>query len=186
MKIYNKPKSNQAKEKSFQTYLLTKLKEYKHVNETYTLCKDEFASLFIDVRKIERQLKIDNSISDRKKASVINILSKLPHKVRVAEACNLVSVDFLVVDAQNQKTYIEFHERQHRALTVNSLTPVFDNQFNRYEIPRFVQRILKDIWRFENLPNYKIVWFDWFCRLPIFSTVLNYTLFKLINSSWPE
>lgn len=160
--IYNKPRSNQKQEIIFQKYLLSNLKDHLHINQTYLLSEQEFLNPLINIRRIENLLLNFDKLSLEKKANVLSILNKLPDTVRVAEKNNLVSVDFLIIDENNKKCFIEFHEKQHRNLSVTRLTPIFDNKFNRYEIPRYVQRFLKDIWRIENLTNYKVVWFDWF------------------------
>ena len=164
--IYNKPSSNQKAELLFQNYLLSKLPNFVHKNETYQLSESEFTNPFVNVRKLEKAIFNSGNISQTKKAALFNILNKLPEKVKAAEKPNFISVDFVVVDENNRKYYIEFHEKQHRNLSVSRLTHICDEFQNRYEIPRFAQRLLKDIWRFENLPNYKIVWFDWFDKDP--------------------
>ena len=152
----------------------------QHINETYTLSENEFLNPFIDIRKIEKLLQEDNSLSSQKKSSVLDIIKQLPDRLRVAENNNLVSVDFLIIDKNKRKHYIEFHEIQHRVLSVSRLKPIYDKEYNRFDIPRFVQRFLKDTWRYENLPDYKIVWFDWF------SANLNYNIPDLINSDKNE
>lgn len=164
--VHNKPNSNQKSELLFQHKLLSKLSNFTHKNETYQLDKTEFINPFVDVRKVEKAIANSRYISQKKKIALIDILNKLPEKVKAAEKHSLISVDFVLVDENNIKHYIEFHEKQHRDLSVSRLTHVCDEFENRYVIPRFAQRLLKDVWRFENLPNYKIVWFDWFEKNP--------------------
>lgn len=180
MKVYNKPKSNQPQEKLFQEYILKGHPGAQHINETHKLSIEEFNNPFIDIRKIEKLLQKDNYLPYEKKVLVLSIIKQLPDKVRVAKNNNLVSVDFLIIDKKEMKHYIEFHEQQHRKLTDKRPKPIYDKDYNRFEIPRFVQRILKDIWRYENLPNYKIVWFDWF------ESNRNNTFTNLIDSEKTE
>lgn len=160
--VYNKPNANQKAELLFQYCLLSKLPNFTHKNETYQLSEREFLNPFINVRKLEKSISSFSNITLNKKTALINVLNKLPDKVKAAEKLNLVSVDFVLIDENNIKHFIEFHEKQHRNLSVSRLAYVCDEFQNRYSIPRFAQRFLKDVWRFENLPNYKIVWFDWF------------------------
>src|SRR5690606_41988240 len=108
MKVYSKPKSNQRQEKLFQEYLLKGFPEMQHINETYTLSENEFLNPFIDIRKIEKLLQEDNSLSSQKKSSDLDIIKQLPDRLRVAENNNLVSVDFLIIDKNKRKHYIEF------------------------------------------------------------------------------
>lgn len=164
--IHNKPKSNQKAELLFQQYLLARLPSYTHINETYLLSKQEFLNPFISVRKLEGLLHRFDNMHQKKKDIVLNILAKLPEKVKAAEKHNLISIDFVLIDDNQTKHYIEFHEKQHRNLSVNRSTFIYDEYQNKYDIPRFVQRFLKDVWRFENLINYKIIWYDWFERNP--------------------
>ena len=173
--IYNNPKSNQTKELDFQKHLIEYSDNYKHISETYTLSLEEFKNPFLNIREIESQLLKFNKLSLEKKNNVLNSLHQLPDRVRVAERNYQVSIDFLIIDENNEKHFIEFHEKQHRDLSVTRQTPIFDENYNRFEIPRYVQRFLKDIWRLENLKNYKIVWFDWF------EYNKNYSLNDLIN-----
>lgn len=180
MKVYSKPKSNQRQEKLFQEYLMKGFPALQHINETYTLSESEFLNPFIDIRKIEKLLEKDSFLSNKKKISVLKIISKLPDSLRVAESNNKISVDFLIIDKNKRKQYFEFHEKQHRGLTGSRLRPIYDKEFNRFDIPRFVQRFLKDTWRYENLPNFKIVWFDWFAANP------NYNTLDLIKSDKNE
>jgi uncharacterized protein (DUF927 family) len=72
-----------------------------------------------------------------------------------------LSVD-IVIEENGYITFVEFHEKQHYRLSDKRLRPIFSQQGERYEIPRFLQRLIKDIWRWENLSNYKIVWQNWF------------------------
>ena len=39
---------------------------------------------------------------------------------------------------------------------------IFDIDGNPIFVPRYLVRLLKDIWRWQNLSNFKIIWADWF------------------------
>ena len=45
---------------------------------------------------------------------------------------------------------------------------IYDLKGNPIPVPRYLQRFLRDIWRWKFLSNYKIVWFDWFKVNPLF------------------
>lgn len=87
----------------------------------------------------------------------------MPDFVQVAKTIKDVSVDVVILNGAKVR-YIEFHEKQHRNLSVNRQTPIFidSSKDSSILIPRYAQRFLKDIWRYENLNNYQIVWWDWF------------------------
>lgn len=91
----------------------------------------------------------------------IEEMKKLPKELRIAESITKMSVDYVIKNG-NEKFYIEFHEKQHRSLSVDRPTPIFSRDLVEYRIPRFLQRFLRDIWRWKYLDNYKIIWFDWF------------------------
>lgn len=116
----------------------------------------------INVRDVEQKLIKCDEISIKKKKAVLESLATLPKEVLVAKAISEVSVDFVFIDKNDEITFLEFHEKQHRNLSVSRATPIFDEFGNRYEIPRYSQRLLKDIWRVEHLLNFKIIWWDWF------------------------
>jgi len=158
--IYFKEHKNRAREKVFFEFLKKELPDAEHVNLNYPLGDDLFVN-FIDIPKIIALLEKDKKLRESRRKQTIEALTVLPDKVRVAKSINDVSVDFAIV-SENDIHFIEFHEDQHRRLTVERKTPIICTDNRRFEIPRFVQRLLKDIWRMENLPNYKIAWWDWF------------------------
>lgn len=60
--------------------------------------------------------------------------------------------------------YLEFHEEQHVKLTDDRPKEVYDASGKGYRVPRFVQRLIRDVWRIQEFPNYTIVWHDWFAK----------------------
>lgn len=160
IEIYFKEVANRKKELIFFEFLKRNISGIKHINDNYTLPLD-LLSTQLDVAKVILALKNENKLPTDKKLLTIDALSKLPKKINVARNINSVSVDFVIVN-NNKIQYVELHEKQHSQLSVKRVVPVFDSENNRFEIPRFAQRLLKDIWRWQNLPNYKIVWWDWF------------------------
>ena len=158
--IYFKQHEKREKEKIFFKFLKSVLPNAEHVNHNYLL-DEELLTKFIDIPKTIRLLKKDIKLSASKRNQTIAALTMLPDKVYVARSINEVSVDFAIVKDKKVQ-FIELHEKQHSQLSVSRLTPIVCSNNQRFEIPRFAQRLLKDIWRLENLPNYKIVWWDWF------------------------
>jgi hypothetical protein len=158
--IFFKEQANRKKELIFFEYLKRNIPGIKHINDNYPLPLNLLSNQ-LDIATVILALQNDNKLPFNKKLIIMDALSKLPKQINVARNISSVSVDFVIVN--NMKIqYVELHERQHCELTVNRAVPVFDCDNNRFEIPRFAQRILKDIWRWQNLPNYKIVWWDWF------------------------
>ncbi len=72
-----------------------------------------------------------------------------------------ISVDF-VIEFQNSVYFIEFNEKQHKIDSNKRCTKIYDLNNKPINIPRYLQRLLRDLWRWQYLNNYTIVWKDWF------------------------
>ena len=158
--IYFKQHEKREKEKVFFNFLKSILPKAEHVNNNYSL-DEKLLTKYVDIPKTIRLLKKETKLSESKRNQTIAALTTLPDKVYVARSINEVSVDFTIL-TDKKVQFIELHEKQHSQLSVSRLTPIVGSNNQRFQIPRFAQRLLKDIWRLENLPNYKIVWWDWF------------------------
>ena len=159
--IYFKQYSNRKKEIAFFNYLKNNIKgNINHINYNYSLNKD-LIDKTLNVENIIKQVNNYDKFTTFKKEKIIFELDKLTKEVLVANCIDNVSVDFVI---ENNETLqlIEFHEKQHKVNSDKRLKPIYGINNKRNETPRFIQRLLKDIWRFENLDNYKIVWWDWF------------------------
>lgn len=158
--IYFKEHFNRQAEKTFFNYLQKLFREVNHIDENYRL-DHAYIDRLILTKKVSDFIIKSNLISDKKKAIAFEALSKLPGKVKVAKDISDLSVDFVIKD-RNLLIFLEFHEKQHYRLSDYRLKPIFSSKDERFEIPRFLQRLMKDIWRWENLSNFKIVWHNWF------------------------
>lgn len=159
--VYFRPHSSRQKEFLFFKTLIKHYPKINHIERNYPL-PISLLEKKINVRDVEQKLIKCDEISIKKKKAVLESLATLPKEVLVAKAISEVSVDFVFIDKNDEITFLEFHEKQHRNLSVSRATPIFDEFGNRYEIPRYSQRLLKDIWRVEHLLNFKIIWWDWF------------------------
>ncbi len=56
----------------------------------------------------------------------------------------------------------EFHEHQHRDLSGSQSTSLYSPSGDRIDVPRFFQRLVRDVWKILAFPNCTIVWWDWF------------------------
>lgn len=158
--IYFKEHSTRQAEKIFFNYLKTLYLNVNHIDENYRL-DQHYIDRLILTNKVSDFVIKSILISDKKKAIALEALSKLPDKVKVAKEISDLSIDFVIQD-KNHLIFIEFHEKQHYRLSDYRLKPIFSIKNERLEIPRFLQRLIKDIWRWENLSNFKIVWHNWF------------------------
>jgi hypothetical protein len=170
--IYFKQYSNRKKEIAFFNYLTSNIKEgVIHINYNYNLNKD-LINKTLNIDNIVKKVNNYDKFTSQKKGKIINELEKLPKEILVANCIDNVSVDF-VIENETSLQLIEFHEKQHKVNSDKRLKPIYGIDNKRYETPRFVQRLLKDIWRFENLENYKIVWWDWFEKNNNYIDLLN-------------
>lgn len=158
--IFFKQQANRKKEIAFFNFLKKQLGNIEHVNENFLL-PASLLNNYINITNVISALETNIALSVMKREKAIEALSILPDKVFVARKIEEVSVDFAIVE-NNRLYFIEFHERQHRHLSDSRIKSIYCQSNNKYQIPRFAQRLLKDIWRWENLSNYKIVWWDWF------------------------
>ncbi|MFT3934419.1 MAG: hypothetical protein QM726_12430 [Chitinophagaceae bacterium] len=158
--IYFKKHSNRKSEKVFFNYLMSLYSDIIHVDENYLL-DSHYIDKHISTTRILKFINKSTFISDKKKAIAFEVLSKLPQNIKVAKEISDLSIDYVIKD-KNHLTFIEFHEKQHYRLSDYRLRPIFTTDNERREIPRFLQRLMRDIWRWENLRNFKIVWHNWF------------------------
>jgi hypothetical protein len=87
----------------------------------------------------------------------------LPAEVQVFLRPSQISCD--VVTVQDGKPhYIEYHEKQHRTLSVNRPTCIYGVDGRVITVPRYVQRYLRDVWREQNLHPFTVMWDDKFAR----------------------
>lgn len=160
IEIYNKTNISRKKEKTFLDYLISENVGCKHID----LDKELNISLLnrtVNTVNLITKLRQNTTLTKLKRNRLIQELSKLPENIRVVKSISSISVDFVLVDGENIQ-YIEFHEKQHRNMSGKIPKDIYDENLEIIKVPRFVQRFLKDIWRYENLENYKIIWFDWF------------------------
>lgn len=165
MEIYFKPHSSRIQEQLFFNSIKKSITEANHIKENFSLPKSLISEL-LKRDEIIALIECDSLLPKKKKNICLDEMKKLPKELRIAESIAKINVDYVITNG-NENFYIEFHEKQHRYLSVNRPTPIFSNDLVEYRIPRFVQRFLRDIWRWKYLDNYKIIWFDWFEANPI-------------------
>lgn len=159
-KIYYNTRSNQEDEKTFIKELAKKFARPLLINDKYILEK-EFINQELNVRKIEELINNSNLSINKKNKLLVTYFYKLPDYIKVSRSISEVSVDVVIITESGARL-IEFHEKQHRSLSVGRMTPIFSNITEPIMIPRYAQRFLKDLWRLKYLNDFQIVWWDWF------------------------
>ncbi|OMP29694.1 hypothetical protein [Mangrovimonas sp. DI 80] len=158
--IYNNVRSNQLKELSFLNWLCNNLDAPEVIKEHFPL-NDSLASKTLKPLEIAKKIQKNHFIPLKKKANCIRTLLQLPKEIRLVSSIKGITVDFAIV-SNGQVQFIEFHEKQHRSLSNQKPSNVYTLEGDIIKVPRYLQRLLRDIWRMKYLPNYKVVWYDWF------------------------
>ncbi|MEW5869702.1 MAG: hypothetical protein AB1894_10540 [Chloroflexota bacterium] len=121
----------------------------------------ELLEQLVDRQALLDSLRYDRKLSAGKRQRCIEILQTCPAQIKVALDVGRISCDIVVV-AEGRPYYWEFHEEQHRKLSVDRPKQVYGADGRAVTVPRFVQRLVRDVWRAQYLRPYTIVWSDWF------------------------
>lgn len=73
-----------------------------------------------------------------------------------------ISFDVTIVDEEGQPHFFEFHEEQHARMSVSRPAVVYDALGAPITVPRYIQRLYRDIWRLEHVRPFQVLWADWF------------------------
>jgi hypothetical protein len=115
----------------------------------------------INTRELLDWLRTDRRLPPKKRQECIDLTSGLPRWIRIAIGSWQASFDFVV--QQGDRCYCwEFHEVQHRNLAVDRPAYVYGQNGRALRVPRFLQRLIRDVWRLKTFPDLTIVWVDWF------------------------
>jgi hypothetical protein len=115
----------------------------------------------LDKSKLLAWLEADCILPSAKRCLCAEELAKLPDQIRVATMITRVTFD-LVIQDDGHTYYWEFHEEQHRSLAVDRRSLAYGPDGRDHFVPRFLQRLIRDIWRIKAFPNVTVVWYDWF------------------------
>lgn len=162
MKLYHSSNIKCKQEHKFLDFIINRIPEIDYVTENYRLEENEYDSS-IKIRPIIQSLNNEIYLPKKRKQNCIDILediSKNHDQVLVFESVNKISFDF-TIKTESELYFIELHEDQHKNLKVNRQSILLDPYGNAIHVPRYLLRLLKDIWRWQNLANYKIIWADW-------------------------
>jgi len=156
--VYNK---SRQKEHDLMKFLINKFSDIEHINSSFDL-RSMIKTELVEIEPIIEFLTEDTFLPKKRKNDCILYLETLNlTEIRPFKSINSISVDF-TLELNEGTTFIEFHEKQHKSLSVGRLEKIYDTQNNEYFVPRFLVRFLRDIWRWQNLDNFKIIWYDWF------------------------
>ena len=132
----------------------------------------------VDRDKLVDWLEADKLLPATRRNRCIEVLRGCPSQLKVALEPSRISFDFVVMQ-DGQPYYWEFHERQHRELKKDRpWREIYRDDGSPLKVPRYLQRLVRDVWRVLYFRPYTIVWFDWFAAnqasyLPSLQTGLN-------------
>ncbi|MEK0337316.1 MAG: hypothetical protein QQN41_07775 [Nitrosopumilus sp.] len=160
MRIFNKTNSKRSDEREFLNKLLEIFPDSIHLDTEYTL-QECLSKKTLKIDMLLRKIEKSKFISNLKKNRCVEELKLLPNEIKVVRNIKEISVDF-VIEFQNTVYFVEFNENQHRIDSNKRCNKIYDLNNKPINIPRYLQRLLRDIWRWQYLKNYTIVWLDWF------------------------
>jgi hypothetical protein len=171
--IFHKLNQRQRRENAFADFLASRLGGAV-LNQRYTVDPKLFEHpvnknrLLRCLTASDCYLRKRQACIDRRRQECIDWLRKLPAQIRVAlNDPSRISFD-IVVERDSHPYYWEFHEKQHRELTVTMTgqhsrgSLVYGPNGEEFHVPRFLQRLIRDVWRITYFPDYTIIWYDWF------------------------
>jgi hypothetical protein len=163
MNIYHSPNINCAGEAFFAYFLKKQFPHAKYLAESY-LIAPEYLNSFVDKQLLISALEQDKKLPIAAKKHCLEYLGNVdcPETIKVALNPNDISFDCVITTDENV-FYWEFHENQHRKLTVSRNSRIYNAENDEvFFVPRYIQRLVRDVWRFQNFDFYTIVWQDWF------------------------
>jgi hypothetical protein len=166
MEIYHRARSNAKYEQLILDYLQHQCAGATFHDKTW---HPPAAYLLVAISKniLLNRVSACNELSPNKKQKIRKILKKrsIPDSIRIATEPDAISFDFAIVDKNQVKLLVEVHEKQHRTLSISKPTTIYDKDGWPIKVPRYIQRLIRDIWRFNvartHSINYLVVWFDW-------------------------
>jgi len=163
MHVYYKPHASRSSERAFFDHLVAHFPEAKVIDENF-LVPNYTMSCTINKGQLTKALQKDIYLAPNKRRECIDILSACPNELKAVVDPKSISFDIVITTTQ-QTYYWEYHENQHRSLNVTRPQAIYNSTSNTpIIVPRFFQRLLRDVWRALYFQPYTIVWKDWFDR----------------------
>jgi hypothetical protein len=161
-RIYWTPHKSRRREHEFVAWLHAYFGG-ELLNERFPLAPASLNYL-LESSKLITWLDADHRLPLSRRKRCIEQLIGLPSHICVATKMSSVSFD-VVIQRAGHTYYWEFHEEQHRNLKDDRPKAIFGPDGRNYDVPRYLQRLLRDIWKIKAFPNVNIVWEDWFASI---------------------
>lgn len=116
-----------------------------------------YLNKLVTTQQLLTWLLADRLLPDSARDRCIAVLTNAGCPTEFKVAMKPLSCDF-VLERDGVPYYWESHEEQHKRLSDNRKKPLYDPDGNRFEVPRGLQRLVRDVWRALYLRPYTIVW----------------------------
>lgn len=158
--IYYNLHQNHKRELNFFNRFIEHLPDSKIVENNYEV-DDSYLDKYVDTLKLITCLQVDTLLPKTRRKRCIDILKDCPTKIKIALKSSRVTFD-IVVEENEKIFYWEFHEEQHKKMSNSQTKKVFSPEGLPVNVPRYLQRLVRDVWRVIYFRPYTIVWSDFF------------------------
>ena len=159
--IYHKPHSARQSEASFVHALQRQFPNASYRAENYPIA-ERYLHRYVQTQSLLTALEHDQRLPTKQRDHCCAILVACPPHIQIAYDPGRISFD-VVMTSERETYYWEYHEDQHRGLTVTRPQQIYDAATGAaITVPRYVQRFVRDIWRLQYFRPYTMVWKDWF------------------------
>jgi hypothetical protein len=162
MDIYHQRRANCIGQSIFVNWLRYHFREANYIEEAFPI-KAIYLNNPVNKHALNLALIEDRFLpGDRKQHCSEVLINECLDNIKVATTSKRISCD-VVIKCDEEIFYWEFHEKQHRELTDNRHKKIYNAEDKKaIDVPRCLQRLIRDVWRVQTLGNYTIVWQDWF------------------------
>ena len=150
---------SRARENRFVDFLVSAFGA-EHTDEPWKF-DESLLKCPVDTEELTYFVSADRSLTKKKREKALEALKPLPSQVRAFDKLTKINSDVVVV-RDGIPYFWEFHEEQHRTLKDSRTKKLHCVDGSEIEVPRFLQRLVRDWWRMKYLNPLTIVWFDWF------------------------
>jgi hypothetical protein len=158
MQLYHQPHRSRKKEAAFVQALVGHFGIQEVIAHNYPIPENLSGGLSLTALSASLEAKMP---AGKRWPKLLAELQRLPEQVMVFLSLSQISCDVVIIN-EGKPHYIEFHERQHRTLSIDRPRTIYDMSGESITVPRYVQRFLRDMWRAQNLRPFTIVWDDYF------------------------
>ncbi len=157
--IYYHPNIMRKREARFVKELIKRVKPDKIIHSNFILPAYLLLES-VETTEIIHWVK-HSALTHKRRNSAVQELNLCPSTIKVAIHPNQISCD-VVIHNNGKAHYIEFHEDQHARLTVKRPAVIYTQNGEPLTVPRYIQRLVRDVWRVKYLRPYSVIWADWF------------------------